>query len=115
MKIVSKMYAVLAAISVVTAVIIAFTRRDLDLNQRFVHAGLYLFGPVFFRFVMWIGIENDWPLFEYGWRWRNGRLGYGQVDFTTIPKERRKMIARIVTLIVAVFVLGSAIIPLLKH
>lgn len=114
-KKVSKMYALLAAICVIAAVTIVFLRRDSDLTQRFIQAGLSLFGPAFFRFLMWVGIENDWPLFEYGWRWRNGRLSYGQVDYTTIPKERRKLIARIITLFVAGLVLCIAILPLIKH
>lgn len=114
-KKVSKMCAVLAAICVIAAVTIVFLRRDSDLTQRFVEAGLFVLFPALFRFVMWAGIENDWPLFEYGWRWRNGRLGYGQVDYTSIPKERRKLIARIVTLFVAGFVLCIAILPLIKH
>lgn len=115
MKKVLKTCAVLTAICVMTAVIIAFVRHGSDLPHSIVEAGAYIFVLGFSWFFMWLTFENDWSSFKYGWRWKNGRLSYGQVDYTTIPKERRTMISRIVTLIVAALELCIAILLLHKQ
>lgn len=37
----------------------------------------------------------------FGWKWEYGKFQWGEVDYTTVPKERRKLVAAIITLFFA--------------
>ena len=48
-------------------------------------------------FWLFLAADNPELFCKYGWKWEYGKLHWGKVDYIAVPKERRKLVAAIIT------------------
>ena len=61
-----------------------------------------------------LAAQNPELFCKYGWKWEYGKFQWGEVDYTTVAKERRKLVAAIITLFFALAILLFWIISIIR-